>query len=72
MKFAKTIVYVEDAKASLEFFEKAFGLKTRAYYDQGVGEVETGGGTTIAFANYGIGQGLPDGTFVDLASPVAY
>jgi uncharacterized glyoxalase superfamily protein PhnB len=128
MKFAKTIVYVEDAKASLEFFEKAFGLKTRAFYDQGVGEVETGGDTTIAFANYGIGQGhlperytagrcdqvgfelslvsenveadfkraveagaeslqepekkpwgqvssylrLPDGTFVDLASPVAY
>jgi lactoylglutathione lyase len=57
MKFAKTVVYVEDAKASLEFFEKAFGLKTRAFYDEGFGEVETGGDTTIAFANYGVGQG---------------
>ena len=52
MKFAKTVVYVEDAKASLEFFEQAFGLKTRAFFDQGFGEVETGGDTTIAFANY--------------------
>src|SRR4051795_13034189 len=61
MKFAKTVVYVEDAKASLEFFETAFGLKTRAFYDQGFGEVETGGDRTIAFANYGIGQGhLPE------------
>lgn len=128
MKFGKIVVYVEDAKASVEFFEQAFGLKGM-YHDQGFGEVETGGDTKIAFATYGVGQShyakerytvggsdqvgfeislvsetveedfrraieagaeslqepekkpwgqissflrLPDGTFVDLASPVAY
>ena len=55
MKFAKTIVYVEDAKASVEFFEKAFGL-TGTYHDQGYGEIETGGDTKISFANYPVGQ----------------
>ena len=60
MKFAKTVVYVEDAKASLEFFEKAFGLKTRAFY-AGLRRGRDRGDTTIAFANYGIGQGhLPE------------
>lgn len=60
MKFAKTIVYVEDAKASVEFFEKAFGLKG-TYYSQGYGEVETGGDTGISFASYAVGQShLPD------------
>ena len=29
MKFGYTIVYVSDVRASLNFFEKAFGLKTR-------------------------------------------
>ena len=29
MKFGYTIVYVTDVAASLAFFEKAFGLKTR-------------------------------------------
>jgi lactoylglutathione lyase len=127
MKFQKTIVYVEDAKASVEFFEQAFGWKA-TYYDQGYGEVETGGDTKISFANYPVGQShlpekytvgapdkigfelslvsddvegdfrraveagaeplqepekkpwgqissflrLPDGTVIDLASPVAY
>jgi uncharacterized glyoxalase superfamily protein PhnB len=127
VKFGKIVVYVEDAKASLEFFEQAFGLKG-TYHEQGFGEVETGGDTNIAFANYAVGQShlpakyqvgspdkvafelslvsddvegifrraveagaealqepekkpwgqissflrLPDGTIVDLASPVAY
>jgi lactoylglutathione lyase len=127
VKFGKTVVYVEDAKASVEFFEKAFGLKG-TYHDQGFGEVETGGDTKIAFATYAVGQNhlpakyqvgapdkvafeislvdddvegifkqaveagaeaikepekmpwgqvssflrLPDGTIVDLASPVSY
>jgi uncharacterized glyoxalase superfamily protein PhnB len=54
VKFAKAIVYVEDAKASVEFSEAAFGLKG-TFYDQGYGEVETGGDTRIAFANYEVG-----------------
>lgn len=60
MKFVKTIVYVEDAKASVEFFEKAFGLKG-TYHSQGYAEVETGGDTGISFASYAVGQShLPD------------
>jgi lactoylglutathione lyase len=60
VKFGKTVVYVEDAKASVEFFEKAFGLKG-TYHDQGFGEIETGGDTKIAFATYAVGQNhLPD------------
>jgi lactoylglutathione lyase len=54
MKFAKTIVYVEDAKASIEFFERAFGWKG-AYWDQGAGEVDAGD-TKIVFATYAVGQ----------------
>ena len=54
MKFAKTIVYVEDAKASIEFFERAFGWKG-TYWDQGAGEVDAGD-TKIAFATYTVGQ----------------
>ena len=55
MKFAKTIVYVEDAEASLKFFEQAFGFKA-TYYGNGYGEVETGGDSKISFADYAVGQ----------------
>jgi len=55
VKFAKTIVYVEDAGASLKFFEQAFGFKA-TYYGNGYGEVETGGDSKISFADYAVGQ----------------
>jgi len=55
VKFAKTIVYVEDAEASLKFFEQAFGFKA-TYYGNGYGEVETGGDSKISFADYAVGQ----------------
>jgi lactoylglutathione lyase len=59
MKFAKTIVYVEDAKASIEFFERAFGWKG-TYWDQGAGEVDAGD-TKIVFATYAVGRShLPE------------
>ena len=54
MKFAKAVVYVEDAKASIEFFERAFGWKG-TYWDQGAGEVDAGE-TKIVFATYAVGQ----------------
>ncbi|MFI7059841.1 VOC family protein [Kribbella sp. NPDC050124] len=54
MKFAKTIVYVEDAKASIEFFERAFGFKG-TYWDNGAGMVDAGG-TQVHFATYAVGQ----------------
>src|SRR5439155_23674586 len=60
VKFQKAIVYVADAKASVEFFEQAFGWKA-TYYNQGFGEVETEGDTKISFANYPVGQShLPE------------
>ncbi|MCZ2402217.1 VOC family protein [Paenarthrobacter sp. Z7-10] len=61
MKFAKTIIYVEDVEASLAFFEKAFGMKTSVVQPGSYGEVESGQ-TVIAFGSYASGQQhLPDG-----------
>ena len=55
MKFAKTVVYVDDAKASIEFFERAFGFKT-TYWDNGAGAVYAGD-AQIHFATYEVGRG---------------
>ncbi|MEI8295892.1 MAG: VOC family protein [Alphaproteobacteria bacterium] len=61
MKFGYTIVYVADVAASLGFFEKAFGLKTRFIHESGYGELETGE-TTLAFATHQLGESnLPAG-----------
>jgi catechol 2,3-dioxygenase-like lactoylglutathione lyase family enzyme len=35
MKLGYTILYVPDVAASLAFFEKAFGLKTRFLHESG-------------------------------------
>lgn len=57
MHFAYTIVYVADVAASLEFFERAFGLQRRFLHESGVyGELETGG-TTLSFARHDIARG---------------
>ncbi|RUR08456.1 VOC family protein [Legionella sp. km772] len=61
MKFGYTIIYVDDVRASLNFFEQAFGLKIRFYHDSGYGELETGN-TTLAFASHALGaNNLPEG-----------
>jgi len=44
MKFGYTIVYVPDVLASVEFFEKAFGLKRRLVHESGYGEMDTDSG----------------------------
>jgi len=49
MKFGYTIVYVPDVLASVEFFERAFGLKRRFVHESGYGEMETGA-TALASA----------------------
>ena len=50
MNFAYTIVYVADVAASLDFFERAFGLTRRFLHESGsYGELETGA-TTLSFA----------------------
>ena len=53
MNFAYTLVYVSDVAASLAFFERAFGLKTRFLHDSGAyGEVDTGAsGIVLTFSD---------------------
>ena len=61
MKFGYTIIYVDDVRSSLNFFEQAFGLKIRFYHESGYGELETGN-TTLAFASHTLGaSNLPNG-----------
>lgn len=62
MKFGYTIIYVADVAASLDFFEKAFGLHRRFLHDSGTyGELNTGD-TTLAFASHDLGaMNLPSG-----------
>lgn len=61
MKFGYTIIYVKNVAASLDFFGKAFGLKTRFIHESGYGELETGV-TTLAFASHELGRSnLPAG-----------
>ncbi len=57
MKLGYTIVYVSDVAGSLDFFERAFGLKRRFLHESGsYGEVETGH-TALAFADHATARG---------------
>jgi catechol 2,3-dioxygenase-like lactoylglutathione lyase family enzyme len=61
MKLGYTIVYVPDVLASVEFFEKAFGLTRRLVHESGYGELDTGD-TALAFASHDLGaSNLPGG-----------
>lgn len=61
MKFGYTIVYVPDVFESVEFFEKAFGLKRRFVHESGYAEMDTGA-TALAFASHALGSSnLPAG-----------
>ncbi|MBB3194804.1 VOC family protein [Roseateles terrae] len=56
MKFAYTIIYTADVAASLDFFERAFGLPRRFLHESGTyGEVETGA-TALSFAQHEIAR----------------
>jgi lactoylglutathione lyase len=56
MRFGYTIVYVSDVEASLDFFERAFGLARRFLHESGgYGELETGG-TALAFAQHEVAR----------------
>src|SRR4051812_50217354 len=51
MRFGYTILYVGDVEASVEFYERAFGLERRLLHDSGeYAELETGA-TALAFAS---------------------
>ena len=55
MKLGYTIIYVPDVSASLEFFNRAFGIEQRFLHESGTyGELETGQ-TTLAFAAHELG-----------------
>lgn len=55
MKLGYTIIYVPQVAKSLEFFDNAFGLKTKFLHESGdYGELETGE-TTLAFASHALG-----------------
>ncbi|QIL80445.1 VOC family protein [Diaphorobacter sp. HDW4A] len=56
MKLGYTIIYVPQVSRTLEFFGKAFGLRTKFLHESGdYGELETGE-TTLAFASHELGQ----------------
>lgn len=56
MKLGYTIVYVPDVAASVEFFERAFGLKRKFVHESGTyGELDTGE-TTLSFAAHSLGD----------------
>ncbi|HEX3140607.1 MAG TPA: VOC family protein [Rhizobacter sp.] len=57
MKLGYTIVYVSDVAASLDFFERAFGLPRRFLHESGsYGELETGT-TALGFAQHATARG---------------
>lgn len=62
MQFGYTIIYVEDVRESLAFFEQAFGLKARFIDPTGCyGELNTGA-TALAFAAHSLmADLLPEG-----------
>jgi lactoylglutathione lyase len=54
MKLGYTILYVNDVKTTLAFYEAAFGLKTRFVHESGdYGELDTGS-TTLAFSSHAL------------------
>ena len=59
MKLGFVVVYVEDVKSTLSFYQEAFGLKIRMSHEEGgvilYGELETDG-AVLAFASYEMGE----------------
>lgn len=55
MKFGYTIVYVTSVADTLDFYQAAFGFKTRFLHESGeYGELDTGD-TALAFASHDMG-----------------
>jgi catechol 2,3-dioxygenase-like lactoylglutathione lyase family enzyme len=56
MKFAYTIVYVADVRATIKFYNQAFGIETGFLHDSGdYAELNTGT-TKLAFASFELGH----------------
>lgn len=79
MKLGYVIVYVKDACASIDFFEKAFGFKRKFFCEEtGYAELDTGD-TTLAFAshklakeNLGFKYRAPDESVEPLGMEIAF
>jgi catechol 2,3-dioxygenase-like lactoylglutathione lyase family enzyme len=68
MKLGYTIVYVPDVAASLDFFERAFGLTRKFLHESGTyGELDTGE-TTLSFAAHSLGDSNFPGGHVEAHS----
>jgi catechol 2,3-dioxygenase-like lactoylglutathione lyase family enzyme len=67
LKFGYTIVYVDDVRATLDFYQRAFGIATR-FITEGAefGELETGA-TALAFCNHDTARGGLPGGYLPLA-----
>jgi lactoylglutathione lyase len=64
MHYGYTIVYVADVEATLQFYERAFGLRRRFLHESGqYGELETGT-TTLAFSRHDLAGDLFPGGYV--------
>jgi lactoylglutathione lyase len=58
MQLAYTILYVQDVRRSSEFYEKAFGLRSKFIHESGdFGEMDTGS-TALAFCSVRLLQEL--------------
>ncbi len=70
MKLGYTIIYVPNVLASIEFYERAFGMLRGFLHDGGdYGELATGE-TTLSFAAHSLGHSnLPKGYIEASASP---
>ncbi len=56
MKLSYSILYVEDVKQSMDFYQKAFGIKPRFLHEGGdYAEMETGD-TTLAFCAHELAE----------------
>ena len=51
MKFNYVIIYVDNAIKATEFYEKAFGIKTKFIHESNMYAEMESGETTLAFAN---------------------
>lgn len=62
IKFGYSIVYVANVPQILDFYDRAFGFKTKFLHSEhDYGELDTGN-TIIGFANHQLGKmNLPDG-----------
>ena len=61
MKFAGTVLYVDDVPAVMDFYRRVFGLETR-FYDEALqfAELETGS-ALLAIASHQLGEMLMPG-----------